>query len=58
MSTTSPKDRTDLPGALGADYAADDEHRPLAGYAALTAVFGAGMAGGLVAAHRSTRTAT
>jgi hypothetical protein len=55
MSTTSPRDRTDLPGALGADYAAGDDHRPLAGYAALTAVFGAGMTGGLVAAHRSGR---
>jgi hypothetical protein len=55
MNTTTPKARTDLPGALGAEYAADDEPRPLAGYAALTAVFGAGMTGGLVAAHRSGR---
>jgi hypothetical protein len=55
MSTTAPKDRTDLPGALGADYAVDDEHRPLAGYASLTAVFGAAMTGGLVAARRQGR---
>jgi hypothetical protein len=53
MSTSTEKDRTDLPGALGADYAADDEHRPLGGYAVLTGAFGAALTGGLVAAHRS-----
>jgi hypothetical protein len=53
MSTSPPKDRTDLPGTLGAGYAADDEHRPLAGYAVLTATFGAALTGALVAAHRS-----
>src|SRR3954452_7545621 len=46
---------TDLPGALGAEYAADAEYRPLGGYAVLTGVFGAGLVGGLVAAHRSGR---
>src|SRR4051812_36320188 len=55
MSTSPPKDRTDLPGALGADYVAEDEHRPLAGYAILTGAFGATITGGLVAAHRSGR---
>lgn len=55
MTTTRPQDRTDLPGAVGAEYAAEDEHRPLAGYAALTSVFGAAMTGGLVAARRSGR---
>jgi hypothetical protein len=55
MSTSPAKDRTDLPGALGADYASDDEHRPLGGYAVLTGAFGAALAGGLVAAHRSGR---
>src|SRR3954471_12133413 len=55
MRTSPPKGRTDLSGALGADYAAEDEHRPLAGYALLTAAFGATMTGGLVAAHRSGR---
>jgi hypothetical protein len=54
MSTTLPKDRTDLPGDLGADYAGD-EHRPLASYVGLASVFGAGMTGGLVAARRSGR---
>src|SRR3954449_2525791 len=48
MSTT----QTDLPGTLGADYAADDDHRPLAGYAVLTGAFGAALTGALVAAHR------
>jgi hypothetical protein len=55
MTTTPPQDRTDLPGALGADYAAADEHRPLLGYAVLMSVFGAGMTGGLLAARRTGR---
>src|SRR3954471_8730474 len=52
---TLPEDRTDLPGALGAEYAADDAHRPLLGYAVLTAIFGAGLTGGLAVARRSGR---
>jgi hypothetical protein len=40
---------TDLPGTLGAEYAAEDEHRPLAGYAILSGAFAAALAGGLVA---------
>jgi hypothetical protein len=55
MTTTTPQDRTDLPGALGADYVASDEHRPLLGYAILMSLFGTGMTGGLLAAHRSGR---
>jgi hypothetical protein len=50
---TVREDRTDLPGALGAEYAADDAHRPLLGYAVLTAIFGAGLTGGLAVARRS-----
>jgi Protein of unknown function (DUF1360) len=46
---------TDLPGTLGAEYAGGDEHRPLAGYAVLTGVFGASFAAALVAAHRNGR---
>src|SRR3954447_6831322 len=52
---TVREDRTDLPGALGAEYAADDAHRPLLGYAVLTAIFGAGLTGGLAVARRSGR---
>jgi hypothetical protein len=48
-------DRTDLPGALGAGYAAGDEHRPLAGYAILSTAFGAALGGGLLAARRHGR---
>jgi len=56
MSTSPPHDRTDLPGSLGADYAADaDDHRPLGGYTALTGSFGLLFAGGLLAARRSGR---
>jgi hypothetical protein len=44
---------TDLPGALGADYADEDDHRPLGGYAVLTGTFGAGLTGALIAARRS-----
>jgi hypothetical protein len=52
--TTSPlTERTDLPGTLGAGYAADDEHRPLGSYAVLTGTFGALFTGGLIAASRS-----
>lgn len=34
MSTT-----TDLPGSVGAEYAQADEHRPLAGYAAVSLAY-------------------
>src|SRR3954447_23121519 len=47
--------QTDLPGCLGTDDAADDDHRPLGGYALLTGVFSALFAGGLVLAARSDR---
>jgi Protein of unknown function (DUF1360) len=51
--TTAP---TDLPGNLGAEYAASaDDQRPLAGYTVLTASFGVAMAGALLAARRSGR---
>jgi hypothetical protein len=56
MSTSPPRDRTDLPGTLGADYAAAaDDQRPLAGYGVLTGTFGLLFAGGLLAARRSGR---
>lgn len=55
MSTSPPQDRTDLPGSLGADYAAADDHRPLAGYGVLTGAFGVLFAGALLAAQRSGR---
>jgi hypothetical protein len=43
---------TDLPGSLGTDYVADPtEHRPLGGYAVLSAAFAAALAGGLVTAR-------
>src|SRR5215212_4184467 len=42
MSTT-----TDLPGELGAGYAQEEDHRPLAGYAAISAIFGVALAGAL-----------
>jgi hypothetical protein len=51
MSTT----QTDLPGRLGAEYAADDDYHPLAGYAALTATFATALVGGVVAAHKADR---
>ena len=51
MSTT----QTDLPGGLGAEYAAADEYRPLGGYAVLTATFGTALTGGLIAAHKAGR---
>src|SRR3954454_22404213 len=47
--------QTDLPGTLGAEYAAEDEHRPLGGYALLTGAFGALLAGGVLVAARSER---
>jgi len=40
--------QTDLPGALGVDYASDAEHRPLAGYAAISGAFAAALAAALV----------
>jgi hypothetical protein len=49
--TSPPTTRTDLPGGLGADYAADDEHRPLLGYAVLSGGFGAAFAAALVASR-------
>jgi hypothetical protein len=51
MSTT----QTDLPGALGSDYAGDDEYRPLGAYAVLTGAFGASLVGALVVARRTGR---
>jgi hypothetical protein len=38
---------TDLPGSLGTDYAPDDDHRPLAGYTALSSTFGVALVGAL-----------
>jgi hypothetical protein len=44
---------TDLPGTLGAEYAAPaGGQRPLAGYAVLSGAFAAALAGGLLAAPR------
>jgi hypothetical protein len=51
MSST----QTDLPGRLGAEYAAEDEYRPLAGYAVLTGTFLTALTGALVAAHKNDR---
>jgi Protein of unknown function (DUF1360) len=42
---------TDLPGTIGEDYAQAAEHRPLGGYAALSATLTAAVAGGLLAAR-------
>jgi hypothetical protein len=42
---------TDLPGTAGEDYAEASEHRPLGGYAALSATLTAAVTGGLLAAH-------
>jgi hypothetical protein len=42
---------TDLPEGLGADYAQDADHRPLAGYSGLSAGFGVALAGALAATH-------
>ena len=49
--TAAARDRTDLPGTVGAGYAASGEHRPLGGYAVLTGVFGAALGGALLAAR-------
>jgi len=46
---------TDLPGELGADYAPADEHRPLAGYSAISAGFGVALAGAVTATRLSGR---
>jgi uncharacterized protein DUF1360 len=42
---------TDLPGTVGEDYAQAAEHRPLGGYAALSAALTAAVTGGLLAAR-------
>jgi hypothetical protein len=56
MSTSPPHNRTDLPGGLGAEYAADaDDERPLGGYGVLTSGFCVLFAGALVAGTRSGR---
>jgi len=48
--------RTDLPGSLGAEYAATaDDHRPLGGYTILSGAFAAAFTGALVAARRAGR---
>ena len=47
-----PTERTDLPGSLGAEYARDDEHRPLAGYAVLSGGFAAAFGAALAASRR------
>jgi hypothetical protein len=43
---------TDLPGTVGEDYAEAAEHRPLGGYAVLSATLGTALTGGLLAARR------
>jgi hypothetical protein len=53
MTTTQPTDH--LRQSLLDDYHPDHEHRPLAGYAVLSSIFGASLAGGLAAAHRGGR---
>jgi hypothetical protein len=55
MPTTAAQDRTDLPRSLGAGYAEDSEHRPLAGYAVLGGSFAAALGGSLLAARRAGR---
>jgi Protein of unknown function (DUF1360) len=47
---TLPQDRTDLPDSIGADYADEDDHRPLGGYAVLTTTFFTAFGGALLAA--------
>ena len=42
---------TDLPGTAGEDYAEAAEHRPLGGYAVLSAALGTAVTGGLLAAR-------
>src|SRR3954447_774152 len=46
---------TDLPGTAGAEYAKEAEHRPLAGYAALSVAFGVALAGSVAAARAAGR---
>jgi hypothetical protein len=55
VSATAAPARTDLPGALGADYAPPGEHRPLAGYGILMGGFAIAFTGALVAATRGGR---
>src|SRR3954451_18178742 len=55
MTSTQATERTDLPGAAGADYARADEHRPLGGYAVLSGAFGAMLVGALANARRTGR---
>ena len=55
MPTAAVSARTDLPGALGANYAPPDEHRPLAGYGLLMGGFAVASAGALAAATRGGR---
>jgi Protein of unknown function (DUF1360) len=55
VSATAAPARTDLPGALGADYAPPGEHRPLAGYGILLGGFAIAFTGALVAATRGGR---
>jgi predicted nucleic acid-binding protein len=50
---TATSERTDLPAGAGAEYARDDEHRPLAGYTILSTGFATALAGALIAARRS-----
>jgi hypothetical protein len=52
---TESQQRTDLPGAAGADYATEGEHRPLGGYAVLSGTFAIAFAGALLAAGRAGR---
>jgi hypothetical protein len=44
---------TDLPGTVGEDYAEAAEHRPLGGYAALSATLATAVTGALVGARRT-----
>jgi hypothetical protein len=46
---------TDLPGAVGEDYARADEHRPLGGYVALTGAFAAALGAAAAELRRSGR---
>ena len=55
MPTAAASARTDLPGALGADYAPPGEHRPLAGYGLLMGGFAVAFTAALAAASRGGR---
>jgi hypothetical protein len=55
MPTSPPHAPTDPPGGLGVDYAGEDEHRPLAGYAVLSGVFAAALGAAVLEARRSGR---